>query len=151
MGEIEQIVQHYRLEDVELEITLAAAEGDRVVVAENLHGNHGQSFALRRVDFAGHDGGAWLVFRNQKFADAGARAGGVPAHVIGNFHGRTCEDAQGSGGGDHAVMRREGGEFVGGGDEGLAGFPRHELGDRGTEIRMRVQAGAEAVPPMASS
>jgi hypothetical protein len=53
---------------------LAAGEGDRRMIAEDVHANLRQRFALRRVDFAGHDRGARFVFRQVQFAEAGARA-----------------------------------------------------------------------------
>ena len=52
---MKKIVNHHRLEHVQLEIPLRAGEPDCRVVAKNLYRDHGHRFALRRVYFAWHD------------------------------------------------------------------------------------------------
>src|SRR3954468_5462607 len=47
---MEQIVNHDRIEDVQLEVALRACEPNRGVVAEDLYGDHRHRFTLRRVD-----------------------------------------------------------------------------------------------------
>ena len=86
---VQKIENHHRLEDVELEISLGAGEADGGVIAHHLHGNHGDGFALRGIHFAGHDRRAGLVFGQDQFAEAAARAGSEPANVVGNFHQRS--------------------------------------------------------------
>ena len=53
---LEHIVQRDRPIDVQLEMPLRAGEGGGVVVAEHLHRDHGQRFALGGIDLARHDG-----------------------------------------------------------------------------------------------
>ena len=78
------ICQH-RLEDVELEMALAAADRDRGVIAEHLAADHGQRLALGRIDLARHDRGARLVLRQDQFAEARARARAEQADVVGDL------------------------------------------------------------------
>ena len=110
---MQEIVDHHRLEDIQLEIALRAGEGDGGVVAVDLHGDHGHGFALRGIDFAGHDRGARLVFRDVQFAQAAARAGGEPANVVGDFHERGGQGGDGAVREDEFVVRGERGEFIG--------------------------------------
>ncbi len=105
---------------VELEIALAATEGDGAVVPEYLDGDHHHRLALGRVDLARHDGGARLVVRQLQFAEAAARAGREPAHVVGDLHQRDGKAAQPGGRPHHGVQGALGHELVGGGDERLA-------------------------------
>ncbi len=135
-------MQHHRLEHIELKIPLGATKSHRMVMAKHLHRHHGERLALGRVDFAGHDRGAGLILGDENFADAGARAGAIPAHVIGDFHGRAGQHAQAARGGDNGVMRREGGKFIGRRDERLAGFQRDKFRRDSAKIRMRVQPRA---------
>ena len=65
---VQQVADHDGLEDVELEVALGAGEGGGGLVAKDLGAHHGQGLALGRVDFAGHDGGARLVFGQLEFA-----------------------------------------------------------------------------------
>src|SRR3546814_10127878 len=44
-----------RLEDVEFEMPLHPADGNRLMIADHLRRDHRQHFALRRVNLAGHD------------------------------------------------------------------------------------------------
>lgn len=55
-GAVEEVADHDGLEDVELEVTLGASEGDGSLVTEDLAAEHGQRLALSRVDLSGHDG-----------------------------------------------------------------------------------------------
>ena len=140
---VEKVEDHHRFEDVELEIALRAGEADGGVVAHHLGGDHGDGFALRGIYFAGHDGGAGLVFGEGQFAEAAARAGGEPANVVGNFHERGGQSFERAAGKNDFVVGGEGGEFVGVRAKGQAG----ELGDfaRGAfgEFGMGVETGAD--------
>src|SRR6266851_4123387 len=140
---VQIIENHHGLEDVELEIALRAGEADGGIIAHHLHGNHGQGFGLRGIYFAGHDGGAGLVFGKREFAEAAARAGGEPANVVGNFHERSEESFQSAAGENDFVVRGKRGEFVGMRAEGQAG----ELGDflcgALGKFGMSVEAGAD--------
>ena len=61
---LQEVVDQHRLVDIEFEIARGASEIDGHIVAEHLTADHGQRFALRRVDLAGHDRTAGLVLRN---------------------------------------------------------------------------------------
>src|SRR5215469_15157654 len=76
---LEEVMKNDGLENVQLKVTLRSGEGHRLVVAVDLDGDHGEGFGLSWVNLARHDRRSWLVVGNQDFADAGARAGGVPA------------------------------------------------------------------------
>src|SRR3984957_10709836 len=53
---VQKVVDNYRLEHVEFEVTLRAGESDGGSCAVNLYADHSHGFALRRIDLAGHDG-----------------------------------------------------------------------------------------------
>ena len=76
----------------------------------------------------------------EEFAEAAAGAGGEPAHVVGDFHEGDGGAAEAGAGADHGVERGLGGEFVGGGDVGLAG----EVGDLGGDFDAEAGGGGEA-------
>jgi len=142
-GRLEQSVEHDRLVDVELEVALRAGEGDGRVVAEHTHRHLRERLRLGGVDLAGHDRRAGLVLGEAQLADAGARAGGVPAHVVGDLHERAGERAQRRARVHDRVVRRERGEEVAGGAERPAGqaadVGRRHLG----EARVGVESGAD--------
>src|ERR1035441_4144599 len=74
------------LEGIQLEISLRACKRRGVVVAEHLHRDLSKTFALRRIDLAGHDRGPRLIGRQGKLADSRPRPAGVPSQVVGDFH-----------------------------------------------------------------
>ena len=83
---LDQVVGDDGHEDIEFEVPLAGGDAQSRVVAHDLDGDHSDGFALRRVDFAGHDGAARFIFRDADFADAAARSRRQPADVVGDFH-----------------------------------------------------------------
>ncbi len=93
---LQEVVGHQRVVDVELEMALAAGEGQRGVVAEHLDADLGQRLALRRVDLARHDRRARLVLRQRQFAEAGARAGAEQADVVGDLEQRGGDRVDGA-------------------------------------------------------
>src|SRR6266436_924959 len=131
------------LENVELEIALRAGEADGGVISHDLHGDHRQRFGLRGIYFAGHDGGAGLVFRKSEFAEAAAWAGGEPANVVGDFHERSGERFQGAAGKNDFVVCGERGEFIGMRAEGQAGKLGDFAGGALGKFGMGVKAGAD--------
>jgi hypothetical protein len=88
---VEHVVDDERLEHVELEVAAGGADADGDVVAEDLAADHRHGLALGRVDLAGHDRAAGLVLGDAELAEAAARAGGQPAHVVGDLHQRAGE------------------------------------------------------------
>ena len=91
----------------------------------------------------GHDRGAGLVLRQQQLAETAARAGGEPAHVVGDLHQRDREPAQRRHRRDHRVERALRRELVGRGDERTAGQLGDLRRDLAAEIRRRVEPGAD--------
>ena len=71
-----------------------------------------------------------LVFRDLQLAETGARAAGIEAYVVGDLHQCTGEGHRRAGI-DQLVVRGQGGELVGRGEErsqaGLGGDPRRRL------------------------
>ena len=100
--------------------------------------------ALGRVDLAGHDRRAWFVFRQDQFAESGARARAQEANVVGDLEqsGRDRIDRAVH---QHiGVVGGEGFKFVRRAGEGQLG----KLGDlpceHFAEFRFRVEASADS-------
>src|SRR5665647_1734863 len=74
-----------RLINIEFEVSLAAADGDRGLVPEHLTANHCHRFALGRIDLARHDRGTRFVVRQDQFAEAGTRTRAEQADVVGDL------------------------------------------------------------------
>ena len=104
---LQEVVGHDRIEDVQLEMALAAGERQRRVIAEDLNADLRQRLALRWVDLARHDRRARLVFGQRKFAEARARAGAQKADVVGDLEQRRRDGVDGAVGKDHGVVRGE--------------------------------------------
>src|ERR1044072_9953726 len=83
---VQKVVNHHRLVNVQLEIALRTAETGREIVAENLHRDHRERFALRWIYFARHDRRARLVFPQDQFTQTAARPPREPAHSVGDLH-----------------------------------------------------------------
>ena len=104
---------------------------------------HRHRLALGRVDLARHDRAARLVLGDADLAEPRARARGQPAHVVGDLHQRRRQRLERAVREDQRVVPGERLELVGRGDERQA-EPRRQLGgDARTELRMRIQAGAD--------
>ena len=140
---LQQVVGNHRHIDVQLEVAGGACHVDGDVVAENLAADHGQRFALGRVHFAGHDGGAGLVFRDFDFTQTATRAGGEPAHVVGDFVEAGGKRFQRTGGEDGSIASAKRFEFVGRGDKGQAGELRQLCRGFDGEVGVAVEAGAD--------
>ena len=52
---MEHVFRDKRFENVELEVAIHTADGNRDLVAHNLGAEHGQSLALRGIDLTRHD------------------------------------------------------------------------------------------------
>ena len=140
---MQEVVDQHRLENVQLEISLGAGEGDGGVVSVDLHGDHGHGFALRGIHFAGHDRRAGLVFGDADLGEAAARSGSEPANVVGDFHQRNRERGDGAVGVDEFVVRGKRGKFIAMRAKRQVGELRDLLGGALGEFGMRVQAGAD--------
>jgi hypothetical protein len=139
---LQQVVDHDRLEHVELEVAVGPGDGDGGVVADHLGAHHREGLGLGRVDLARHDRRAGLVLGEPDLADAAARARAEQADVVADVHERHGRALQRARRLDDRVVGRERLELVLGGHEGVPG----ELGDdRGHplgEALRGVEAGA---------
>src|SRR5438105_1014265 len=91
-----------------------------MVVAKDLDRNHSNCLALRRVDLARHDGGAWFVGWNREFAYSRPRTTGVPTNVVGDLHEGACKCSERSTHAHHAIVRGERRELIWSRDKWLA-------------------------------
>ena len=107
-----QVVGDDGHEDVQFEIALAGGDAHGRIVAHDLDGDHGHGFALRRVDFARHDGAARFVFRDADFADAAARSRREPADVVGDFHQVAGQGLEHAVDDDEFIFTGQGLEFI---------------------------------------
>jgi hypothetical protein len=71
---VQDVLDDQGLEDVQLEVTVAASDGHGSVVAHNLSADHGDGLALGGVDLAGHDGRTGLVLGEGKLTKTAAGA-----------------------------------------------------------------------------
>src|SRR5437868_3469138 len=65
---MQEVVNDYGLEHIELEVALRAGKSDGGRCTMNLYAHHGHSIARRGVYLAGHDGRSQLVFWNRELA-----------------------------------------------------------------------------------
>jgi hypothetical protein len=140
---VQEVGDHDGLEDVELEVTLGAGEGDGGVVAEDLGAEHGEGLALGGVDLAGHDGATGLVLGELELGKTAARTGAEEADVLGDLEERDCEGVELAVGLDDGVVGGKSLEFVGCGDELGAGHLGDLLGNALGETLEAVQASAD--------
>ncbi|EAU43488.1 hypothetical protein R2601_23383 [Salipiger bermudensis HTCC2601] len=139
---LQHVVAHHRVVDVELEVALRACHADGGVVAHDMGADHGQSLGLGRVHLAGHDRGAGLVLRQDQLTKARARAGAQQTDVVGDLEQRRGHGLERAREHHHGVMRGEGFELVGRGDEGQAGDLGHVRGDGLAPALLGVEPGA---------
>ena len=78
LNRVQHIVQDDRFVDVELKISLRSGESDRVIVAENLHSDHGQGFALRWFTLPGMIEEPGSFSRNLELGESCTRAAEQP-------------------------------------------------------------------------
>ena len=140
---LQQVVRDQRLEDIELEIAAGGADAQRHVIAHDLGAQHGQRLALGRIDLAGHDRAAGLVFRQAEFAQAGARAGGQPADVVADLHQRDSQRLERAMHRHQAVVRGQCRELVVSAAERQAVAAGQCGGDPLAEFGVGVESGAD--------
>ena len=85
---IKDIISHYRLHNIELELTVFHAKGNSQIVGNYLVASLVHNLGDNRIYLAGHNGGAGLTRRQSNLAEACTRAGGHQAQVIGNLNQR---------------------------------------------------------------
>src|SRR5580693_4108003 len=79
---VQKVVDDHWLEHVEFKVALRAGESYGGGRSVDLRADHGHGFALRRIDFAGHDRRSRFVLRDGKLAQSAAGTGGQPANVV---------------------------------------------------------------------
>ena len=136
---LEEVIDHDRHEDVQLEIALRGGKADCGVVAHDLYGDHRDGLALRRVDLARHDGAARLVRGDRDLAESAARSRRKPADVVRDLHHVCGESLESAVCKDNGVLARERVELVWCGDKVLARQLTCRLCDRNIEALRRVQ------------
>ena len=91
---VENIVGHYRLHYIELELAVFYTHSDNQVIADNLIAGLVHNLGDNRVDLAGHDRGAGLTGRQDDFGKAGPGTGSHKTEVIANLYQRKSSDAE---------------------------------------------------------
>ena len=140
---LEEVIDHDRHEDVQLEIALRGGKADCGIVAHDLHGDHRDGLALCRVDLARHDGTARLVRGDRDFAETAARTCCEPADIVCNLHHVRGESLESAVRKDNGVLARECVELVRRGDELLARQLACRLGNGNIEALWCVQSRAD--------
>lgn len=140
---VQQVADHHRLEHVELELAVHAANRRSHVVTHDLGAHHGERLALGGVDLARHDRGTRLVLGQHQLAQTAAGARAEVADVLRDLEQGAGQSVQRARGLDHGVVRGQHLELVGGRLELGAGH----LGDLGGDGLVKalegVQAGAD--------
>jgi hypothetical protein len=142
-GGVQEVGDHDGLEDVELEVTLRAGEGDGGVVAEDLGAEHGQGLALGGVDLAGHDGAAGLVLGELELGKTAAGTGAEETDVLGDLEEGDSEGVELAVGLDDGVVGGKSLELVGCSNELGAGHLGDLLGNALSEALEAVEASAD--------
>ena len=140
---MQKIVDADRHEYVQFEIPLRGGHSDGDVVRDDLHGDHGHGFALRRIDFPGHDGAARLVGRDIYFPEAVARAAREPADVVRDLHQVGGERFQSSVREHEVVFGGQRVKFVFRGNKLLARELSNDFRGLGVEAGRCVDPGAD--------
>src|SRR5690606_41318250 len=109
---LEEVVDLYRLEDVELEVALRAGEPDGGIVAQHLAAHHGERLRLSRIDLPRHDRAARLVLRDADLPQPAAGTARQPADVVGDLHESGGQHLGRAGRFHDRVVGGEGGELV---------------------------------------
>jgi hypothetical protein len=143
-GRVKEVGDHDGLEDVELEITLRASEGDGGVVAEDLGAEHGQGLALGGVDLAGHDGAAGLVLGELELSKTAAGTGAEETNVLGDLEEGDGEGVELAVGLDDGIVGGKSLELVGCGDELGAGHLGDLLSNALSEALEAVETSADS-------
>ena len=122
---MQEIVDHHRLEDIQLEKPAGTRNRDRDVVAHHLSRDHRQRLALRRIDLTGHDRRAGFVGRQRDLGESGAGSGSEETDVVGDLLQRHRDRLEGATGVDDGVMGAQRLEEVRCLHEGQAGHIRN--------------------------
>src|SRR4051812_26419250 len=86
---MEKVVDHYRLENVQLEVSLRPGKTDRSIISEYLYRNHRHRFGLRWIYFSRHDRASRFVLRQSDLTYSAPWSRRQPANVVSDLHQRT--------------------------------------------------------------
>lgn len=87
-----------------LELTAGTCHAHGGLIAHNLGGDHRDCLTLCRINLAGHDATAWLVFREAQFAEPAARTRTEETDVVGNLHQGASNDIERAVGFNKGIM-----------------------------------------------
>jgi hypothetical protein len=121
---------------------LACGDSDRGLVSEHLAAHHGERLGLGGVHLPGHDRGAWLILRQDQFAQAGPRAGAEQPDVIGDLEQARCDRGERSLCEYDGVVGCERLELVRRGHEGQTCEFGDLFGDELRELRLGIEPGS---------
>ena len=135
-------MDHHRAVNVELKVARSAADVYRDIVTHHLTADHSEGLALGRVNLARHNRRPRFIFRDRNFADAAARTGGQPAHIVGDFHQRSGQPFQRAVGMHQRINGRQRFKLVRRGHKRLAAQGRQLGGDAYRVFRMGIKPGS---------
>jgi hypothetical protein len=139
---MEKIPCDDRFEDIELKVTIGASNCGSNMIAHNLSRDHSHCFALCRVNFAWHDGGAWLVLRKRELTKTTSWSRSEEPDVVSNLHHRSGKSINGATEEDKGVFSSEKLEFIFSSLEWKSSFLRNVVGYLFLETNIGVEASA---------
>jgi len=141
---VEDVADDQRLEHIQLEVAIGAANSHGNVVAHHLCAHHGDRLALSGVDFARHDGASRLILGERELTKAAARTGAQEADVVGNFHDGDSSRIKGTRKVDKRILCSEGLKFVVSGLERVSSFLLQVLSNCLSKASVGVEACADS-------
>lgn len=151
---LQEVLDDHRLEDVQLftrtsadapmlrtltylELSTRTRDANGSLVANNLRRDHGQGFALGRVDLAGHDAATRLVLRQAELTQSTAGARTKVPNIVCDLHERAGDSVECAVSLDERIVRRERLKLVRCSLELETG----ELGDLGSDLHVETLLG----------
>ena len=136
---MQKVIDYDGHKHVEFEIPLRSRYTYRHVVSNNLHGDHGQRFALSRIYLPWHYRRTRFVFGNRYFPQSATRPRSEPAHVVCYLHKVGGERFQRPVCEHERVFTRKRVEFIRFGNELFARYCAYVFGDFFRKTRGRVE------------
>lgn len=136
---VEEVLDHDRLEDVQLKVTLGTSKGGGSLVAEDLAAEHGQTLALSGVDLARHDGRTGLILGEVQLTKTTARTGAEETDVLSDLEERGCKSVELAVSLDNGIVGSESLKLVRSSNKLVAGH----LGDFGSNVLGKALEGVQ--------